>query len=57
MRRGIVVHEFNVYPHNSDVLSDLVFVFVSVDDNEVRGWLLLDIEPYLDPIRRCGNGK
>ena len=46
MRSGIVAHEFAVEPNNVDKLGDLDFVFVAVDDNKTRGWLL----PALDGI-------
>ena len=40
MRSGIVAHEFNVEPNNVHMLGNLDFVFVAVDNNETRGWLL-----------------
>ena len=47
MRNGVVAHEFDVEAENVDVLGDLDFVFVAIDDNETRQWLL----PALDGMR------
>ena len=47
MRSGVVAHEFDVEANNVKVLGDLDFVFVAVDDNATRGWLL----PALDDMR------
>ena len=47
MRNGVVAHEFNVEAENVKVLGDLDFVFVAIDDNETRQWLL----PALDGMR------
>ena len=47
MRSGVVPHEFDVEAHNVDALGRLDFVFVAVDDNKTRGWLL----PALDGMR------
>ena len=43
MRRGVVVHEFDVQPNNVDKLAALDFIFVAVDNNETRGWLLPEL--------------
>lgn len=36
MRKGVVAHEFDVEEKNIDMLADLDFVFVAIDDNETR---------------------
>lgn len=56
MRSGIVAHEFNVDTHNVDVLRGLDFVFVAVDDNEVRGWLLPELNRIGIPFVDVGMG-
>lgn len=52
MRQGIVAHEFDVQAHNIDLLADLDFVFVAIDDNEARQWLLPALDglglPFID---------
>ena len=40
MRRGIVAHEVNVEIRSLELLGTLDFVFVAVDDNDTRQWLL-----------------
>ena len=56
MRSGVVAHEFNVEAHNVDVLRDLDFVFVAVDDNETRGWLLRELDRIGIPFVDVGMG-
>ena len=56
MRSGVVAHEFNVEAHNVDLLRDLDFVFVAVDDNEVRGWLLSELDRVGIPFVDVGMG-
>ena len=56
MRSGVVAHEFNVAPHNFDVLGDLDFVFVAVDDNAVRRWLLRELDRVGVPFVDVGMG-
>ena len=56
MRRGIVAHEFNVMPNNVDVLDKLDFVFVAVDDNDTRGWLLPALDAMGIPFVDVGMG-
>ena len=40
MRNGVVAHEIDIEVENVDVLGDLDFVFVAIDHNETRQWLL-----------------
>ena len=56
MRSGIVAHELNVGPDNADVLSDLNFVFVAVDNNETRMWLLPALNNMGVPFIDVGMG-
>ena len=56
MRSGVVAHEFHVEAHNVDVLRDLDFVFVAVDNNEVRGWLLRELDSIGIPFVDVGMG-
>ncbi|MXV95491.1 MAG: ThiF family adenylyltransferase [Gemmatimonadetes bacterium] len=56
MRSGVVAHEFDVDIDNVDVLRDLDFVFVAVDDNETRGWLLSALDGMQIPFVDVGMG-
>ena len=56
MRSGIVAHEFDVAANNVDVLGELDFVFVAVDDNETRGWLLPALDGMGIPFVDVGMG-
>lgn len=56
MRSGVVAHEFNIEPQNIDVLHDLDFVFIAVDDNHVRGWLLRELDRIGIPFVDVGMG-
>ena len=56
MRSGVVAHEFDVDIDNIDVLRDLDFVFVAVDDNETRGWLLSALNRMQIPFVDVGMG-
>ena len=56
MRSGVVAHEFDVDADNVDVLRDLDFVFVAVDDNETRGWLLSALDRMRIPFVDVGMG-
>ena len=56
MRRGVVAHEFDVDTDNVDILRDLDFVFVAVDDNETRGWLLSALDRMRIPFVDVGMG-
>lgn len=56
MRGGVVAHEFDVDTDNVDVLRDLDFVFVAVDDNETRGWLLAALDRMRMPFVDVGMG-
>ena len=56
MRSGVFAHEFNVEAHNFEVLRHLDFVFVAVDDNEVRSWLLQELDRVGIPFVDVGMG-
>jgi len=56
MRNGIVAHEIDVDIDNVDLLRDLDFVFVAVDDNETRGWLLSALDRMRIPFVDVGMG-
>ena len=56
MRNGVVAHEFDVEAKNVDVLGDLDFVFVAVDENETRQWLLPALEEMRVPFVDVGMG-
>ena len=56
MRNGVVAHDFDVEADNVDVLRDLDFVFVAVDDNKTRRWLLPALEGMGVPFVDVGMG-
>ena len=56
MRSGVVAHEFHVAPDNVNVLGDLDFVFVAVDDNKTRQWLLPTLDGMRMPFVDVGMG-
>ena len=56
MRSGVVAHEFDVDADNVKVLRDLDFVFVAVDGNETRGWLLSALDRMRVPFVDVGMG-
>ena len=56
MRNGVVVHECYVDADNVDLLRDLDFVFVAVDDNETRGQLLSALDRMRIPFVDVGMG-
>ena len=56
MRDGVVAHEFYVEPNNVKVLGDLDFVFVAVDSNEARAWLLPALDEMGVPFVDVGMG-
>ena len=56
MRNGVVAHELDVAAENVDVLGDLDFVFVAVDDNETRQWLLPALDGMGVPFVDVGMG-
>ena len=56
MRSGVVAHEFDVDTDNVNLLRDLDFVFVAVDDNETRGWLLSALDRMRIPFVDVGMG-
>ena len=56
MRNGVVAHECYVDADNVDLLRDLDFVFVAVDDNETRGCLLSALDRMQIPFIDVGMG-
>ena len=56
MRKGIVAHESNVEAENADVLGELDFVFVAIDHNQTRQWLLPTLERLGVPFVDVGMG-
>ena len=56
MRSGVVPHEIDVEAHNVDALGQLDFVFVAVDDNKTRGWLLPALDGMGIPFVDVGMG-
>ena len=56
MRSGVVAHEFYVEANNVHVFGDLDFVFVAVDNNETRGWLLPALDEMGIPFVDVGMG-
>ena len=52
MRGGIIPREFDVETNNVNLLGQLDFVFVAVDDNKTRAWLLPALDrmgiPFVD---------
>ena len=52
MRKGVVAHAENIEPETMGKIKDLNFVFVSIDDNLTKQWLLptLQVEgiPFID---------
>ena len=56
MRGGVVPHEGHVTTDEVDVLADLDFVFVAIDDNGTRQWLLPSLEDRCVPFIDVGMG-
>lgn len=56
MRSGVVAHEFDVDIDNVYILGELDFVFVAVDDNETRRWLLSALDGMQVPFVDVGMG-
>ena len=56
MRTGIIPHEVNVSAEAVEELGELDFVFVAVDDNETRQWLLPALEAQDVPFVDVGMG-
>ena len=56
MRRGIIAHSTHIRQHDLAQLRRLDFVFVSVDDNEVRRWLLAGLQQHGVPFIDVGMG-
>jgi hypothetical protein len=56
MRKGISAHAIDVHAENVEVLGELDFVFVAVDDNETRQWLLQTLEGMAVPFVDVGMG-
>ena len=56
MRSGVVAHEEHVSEEHEPALSKLDFVFVAIDDNETRQWLLPSLESLGVPFVDVGIG-
>ena len=56
MRSGIVAHPEHVSPSTVPALSALHFVFVSIDDNETKRWLLPALQEHAVPFIDVGIG-
>ena len=56
MRSGVVAHAFDVEANNVDLLGNLDFVFVAIDDNETRAWLLSTLAEKGIPFVDVGMG-
>ena len=56
MRNGIIAHEADVTAEDVNALGDLDFVFVAIDDNETRQWLLPALEHMGVPFIDVGMG-
>ena len=56
MRNGVIAHEFDVVAENVDMLSKLDFVFVAIDDNKTRRWLLPALNEMGVPFIDVGMG-
>ena len=56
MRSGVVAHSFDVEASNVDVLRELDFVFVAVDNNDTRMWLLPALKAMEVPFIDVGMG-
>ena len=56
MRNGVFAYEFDVEADNINVLGELDFVFVAVDDNETRQWLLPTLDGMGVPFVDVGMG-
>ena len=56
MRSGVVAHGFHVEPSNVEVLRELDFVFVAVDNNDTRVWLLPALKAMAVPFIDVGMG-
>ena len=56
MRSGIVAHDEHVSEAHASVLGELDFVFVAVDDNATRQWLLPELDGLGVPFVDVGMG-
>ena len=56
MRSGVVGHEGDVTVEDVEVLRDFDFVFVAIDDNGTRQWLLSTLEEWGVPFIDVGMG-
>ena len=55
MRDGVFAHD-SVNATSIDMLADLTFVFVAIDDNETRHWLLPALQEFHVPFIDVGMG-
>ncbi len=56
MRSGVVAHDADVTEENIGMLGELDFVFVAVDNNETRQWLLPALDRLKVPFVDVGMG-
>ena len=56
MRNGVVAHETDVTAKNVDALAGLDFVFVAIDDNRTKQWLLPALDRMDVPFVDVGMG-
>lgn len=56
MRSGIVAHDSFVSPENTDALGELDFVFLALDDNKTRQWLVPALDGMAVPFIDVGMG-
>ena len=56
MRHGVVAHDTDVTPENVAMLGSLDFVFVAIDCNKTRQWLLAELDALGLPFVDVGMG-
>ena len=56
MRKGVVAHDTDVTAENIDTLGGLDFVFVAIDNNKTRQWLLPALDRMEVPFVDVGMG-
>lgn len=56
MRNGIIPHECNINPDNINMLNDLDFVFIALDDAKTRVWLHQKLDEVDKPFVDVGMG-
>lgn len=56
MRNGVIAHEFDITEVNVGILTGLDFVFIAIDNNEARHWLLQHLARANVPFVDVGIG-